>query len=201
MESIPCYTKYRQLTLFSLPVEKPLPFFFVCCHKHAWKQGTVDSSKNTSDNVTVVTFWYLLLQSIFQNQHWLNHVWMENYLRVNVWNCDMCHSIALGVVSCFFVVYRSLFLTLFVSPTQYKSQGHFKMQTTYSMAHVILHLNNQIGRLPLTPKTTCSTFPKKSWLLQRLNYRVAALQQTSTSVINKLTYLVVLRSMGELIYS
>lgn len=79
------------------------------------------------------------------------------------------------------------------------------MQTTYLTAHVILHPNNRIGRLPLTAKTAYSTFPKKILTVAASRATRGCCLTANVNMghkyINKLTYMAVLWSMGELIYS
>lgn len=69
--------------------------FFPLVH-HIWlagKQETVESSMEASDNVMLVTFLYLLLQSLFQTQCKVNNIeikWIrvEKYLHTNVQNLN-----------------------------------------------------------------------------------------------------------------
>lgn len=73
--------------------------FLAChvqCQKHTGKEEAVKSIMDASDNVRLVTFLNLLLQSHFQTQRQLNDVQVllkqsriENNLHVNVWNTSL----------------------------------------------------------------------------------------------------------------
>lgn len=78
-------TKNGQLTTFPLPV-------LVCTSVHKLA-GSQTCSSETSDNVIVVSFLYILRKSLFQTQRWFKDVramleqrQMENFLQANVRN-------------------------------------------------------------------------------------------------------------------